>query len=275
MIVACKWAREHKIPYLGICLGMQIAVIEWARNVCGIKDANSAELVPGCPSPAVIFMPEISKTHLGGTMRLGLRPTIFEPSTENAKIRRLYGGQGTVWERHRHRYEVNPEMVERFEKADGKKGGLKFIGRDESGQRMQILEIEGQSSFNLRSSSSARLDTDSSRLPTSYRPPVLCRTPGAPRVLLPTAQPVSSVPRFPRRRVRTRVDGRAPPAKREGVPCASPRVVDGHQAGRAGGRGGQGQDRRGRRPGQREGLSLETVRRGETRKRVFSAMLML
>lgn len=79
-------------------------------------------------------------------MRLGLRPTIFEPSTENSKIRRLYGGEATVWERHRHRYEVNPEMVATFEKGDGKgQGGLKFIGRDESGQRMQIIEMDGES----------------------------------------------------------------------------------------------------------------------------------
>lgn len=111
-------------------------------------DANSAELDPNTTNPAVIFMPEISKTHLGGTMRLGLRPTIFEPSTEKSKIRQLYGGEECVWERHRHRYEVNPEMVERLEKGAGEgQDGFKFIGRDETGQRMQILENFGQSLF--------------------------------------------------------------------------------------------------------------------------------
>ncbi|CED82916.1 ctp synthase [Phaffia rhodozyma] len=148
MIVAAKWAREHKVPYLGICLGLQIAVIEWARHVCGIKDAGSAELTPDTLNPAVIFMPEISKTHLGGTMRLGLRPTMFEPKTEDSKIRRLYGGKSAVWERHRHRYEVNPKMVPTFEKARDKDGEqLKFLGRDETGQRMQIIEMTGHPYF--------------------------------------------------------------------------------------------------------------------------------
>jgi len=85
-------------------------------------------------------MPEISKTHLGGTMRLGLRPTIFEPETEWSRVRQLYGGAETIWERHRHRYEVNPAYVERIEKA-----GFKFIGRDETGQRMQVAELPGES----------------------------------------------------------------------------------------------------------------------------------
>jgi CTP synthase len=106
-------------------------------------DAASAEFVPTCPNPAIIFMPEISKTHLGGTMRLGLRPTIFASDTESSTIRKLYGGKPEVWERHRHRYEVNPEMVDRLEKGDGKKGGLRFIGKDERGERMQIVEVAG------------------------------------------------------------------------------------------------------------------------------------
>jgi CTP synthase len=82
-------------------------------------------------------MPEISKTHMGGTMRLGLRPTEFEPETESwSKIRKLYGGKAKIWERHRHRYEVNPEYVERLQKS-----GLEFIGKDETGERMQVLEL--------------------------------------------------------------------------------------------------------------------------------------
>lgn len=85
-------------------------------------------------------MPEISKTHLGGTMRLGLRPTLFEPKTESSKIRRLYGDEETIWERHRHRYEVGPDYVERLEKP----GRLRFIGKDERGERMQVLELDGE-----------------------------------------------------------------------------------------------------------------------------------
>lgn len=143
MIAAIKWAREKKVPFLGICLGFQIAVIEWARNVCGLDDAHSAELVPNTPHPVIVFMPEISKTHLGGTMRLGLRPTLFEPNTEDSKLRRLYGGEEIIWERHRHRYEVGPSYVDTLENA----GGLRFIGKDERGERMQALELDDHPYF--------------------------------------------------------------------------------------------------------------------------------
>ena len=142
MIMAAKWARENKIPYLGICLGMQIAVIEFARHMCGMKEANSAELDPETPTPVVVYMPEISKTHMGGTMRLGLRPTVFQPNTETSKVRKLYNDQPSVDERHRHRYEVNPEHVSTFES-----NGLKFIGRDESGERMEIVELDDHPFF--------------------------------------------------------------------------------------------------------------------------------
>ncbi|KAF9975022.1 CTP synthase ura7 [Actinomortierella ambigua] len=141
-IAAAKWAREQKIPYLGICLGLQIAVIEFARNVCGITDADSAELNENTPSPVVVFMPEISKTHLGGTMRLGIRPTAFQANTESSKIRKLYGGVEAVEERHRHRYEINPEMIHKFEEK-----GLRFVGKDETGQRMEIVELAGHPYF--------------------------------------------------------------------------------------------------------------------------------
>ncbi|UZJ53351.1 hypothetical protein CBS101457_002671 [Exobasidium rhododendri] len=119
MIKAANWARERRVPFLGICLGFQVAVVEFARNVCGIQDAGSSELNPECASPVVIYMPEISKTHLGGTMRLGLRPSLFTSgSQEWSKIRKLYGGAGTVWERHRHRYEINPKYIERIERGN-------------------------------------------------------------------------------------------------------------------------------------------------------------
>ncbi|KAI8147210.1 CTP synthase [Fennellomyces sp. T-0311] len=143
MVMAAKWAREHKVPYLGICLGMHIAIIEYARHVCGMRDAFSAEMDPDCKTPVVIYMPEISKTHMGATMRLGLRSTLFQPGTENTSIvRRLHGGAASVEERHRHRYEINPEMVATFEEK-----GLRFVGRDESGKRMEIVEMQGHPFF--------------------------------------------------------------------------------------------------------------------------------
>lgn len=92
--------------------------------------------------PVIVYMPEISKTHLGGTMRLGLRPTIFNEGTESwSKIRRLYGGVEVIRERHRHRYEVGPQYIERLEKT-----GMNFIGRDDKGERMQVLELRGAQS---------------------------------------------------------------------------------------------------------------------------------
>ncbi|KAL4567841.1 hypothetical protein LXL04_023437 [Taraxacum kok-saghyz] len=133
-IIAAKYARENNIPYLGICLGMQIAVIEYARSVLGLSDANSTEFHPNTKNPCVIFMPEGSKTHMGGTMRLGSRKTYFQAT--DSKASQLYGTQTFIDERHRHRYEVNPEMVSQLENA-----GLSFTGKDESGQRMQIIEI--------------------------------------------------------------------------------------------------------------------------------------
>lgn len=80
-------------------------------------------------------------------MRLGLRPTVFEPSTEGSKLRRLYGGKQVVWERHRHRYEVEPKYVDELEAA----GELRFVGKDERGERMQMLELDGESSDFIRS----------------------------------------------------------------------------------------------------------------------------
>ncbi|KAI9302753.1 CTP synthase [Cunninghamella echinulata] len=142
MILAAKWARENKIPYLGICLGMQIAVIEFARNVCGMEKAHSAEFFPDCEDPVVIYMPEISKTHMGGTMRLGVRPTLFQPGSENSRVRRLYENKSEIDERYRHRYEVNPTVVEKIESH-----GLKFIAKDDTGDRMEIVELDDHPYF--------------------------------------------------------------------------------------------------------------------------------
>ncbi|KAG9304633.1 hypothetical protein G9A89_020197 [Geosiphon pyriformis] len=215
-LAAVKWARENKIPYLGICLGLQVAVIEFSRHVCGLLGANSEELDPNTTHKVIVYMPEISRTHLGGTMRLGLRPTKFLQGSETwSKIHKLYEsdnnksvhprnpnskkeqkiisenglifgkngtksvlngkkiiGNGTsalisnrileeftsitengicdgdnrnpsyscttvIEERHRHRYEVNPDIVKCLEAQ-----GLMFVGRDETGKRMEILELK-------------------------------------------------------------------------------------------------------------------------------------
>lgn len=133
-ILAAKYAREKDVPFLGICLGMQIAVIEFARSVLGLQDANSTEFDPKTKNPCVIFMPEGSKTHMGGTMRLGSRRTYFEFA--DCKSAKLYGGVSFVDERHRHRYEVNPNMTSQLEDA-----GLSFVGKDETGHRMEIVEL--------------------------------------------------------------------------------------------------------------------------------------
>ncbi|XP_044468707.1 CTP synthase isoform X2 [Mangifera indica] len=139
-ILAAKYARENKVPFLGICLGMQIAVIEFARSVLGLHNANSTEFDPETSNPCVIFMPEGSKTHMGGTMRLGSRRTYFKVA--DCKSAKLYGNARFVDERHRHRYEVNPDMVSQLESA-----GLSFVGRDESGQRMEIIELPSHPYF--------------------------------------------------------------------------------------------------------------------------------
>jgi CTP synthase len=135
-ILAANYARTNSVPYLGICLGLQIATIEFCRNVLGLENANSTEFDENTPHPAVVFMPEISKTHLGGTMRLGSRPTIFQ--VDDCMMRRLYGGYAEVDERHRHRYEVNPDLISNIEAA-----GLNFVGKDETGLRCEIFELEG------------------------------------------------------------------------------------------------------------------------------------
>ncbi|PPD71929.1 hypothetical protein GOBAR_DD31169 [Gossypium barbadense] len=134
MILAAKYARENNVPYLGICLGMQISVIEYARSVLGLEKANSNEFDDETPDPVVIFMPEGSRTHMGSTMRLGSRRTLFQ--TPDCVTSKLYCNPYYVDERHRHRYEVNPDAIGVLEEA-----GLKFVGKDETGKRMEVLEL--------------------------------------------------------------------------------------------------------------------------------------
>ncbi|KAL3937135.1 MAG: hypothetical protein SGBAC_007690 [Bacillariaceae sp.] len=136
-INAIRKAREEKIPFLGICLGMQAAVIEYARSFGGMPTAHSAEfqkdLTEG-KDDVVIFMPEGDRERMGGTMRLGARETILQGGS---LARKLYGHE-RIMERHRHRYEVNPIYASKLEEL-----GLKFVGKntDASGERMEVIEL--------------------------------------------------------------------------------------------------------------------------------------
>ncbi|KAL8845955.1 MAG: hypothetical protein Q9221_008917 [Calogaya cf. arnoldii] len=168
MVAAAKWAREKKVPYLGICLGMQIAVVEFCRNICGIPGAQSEEFVADADDKVIIYMPEISKETKGASLRLGLKNTYYQENSGFSKLRQLYekkapsvnglpaasvpnstataDGEPTcktapgqpliISERHRHRYEVNAAYIEKMASH-----GLDFIGKDESGKRMEILEL--------------------------------------------------------------------------------------------------------------------------------------
>ncbi|UYV68005.1 CTPS1 [Cordylochernes scorpioides] len=139
-IAAIKWARENKKPFLGVCLGFQCAVVEFARHVVGLKDAQSTEFNPEGPHPVVTDMPEHTSGDMGGTMRLGKRTTVFVKP--DSVIQRLYNGAEQVDERHRHRYEVNPSYVSQLEDA-----GISFIGHDTTGARMEILELKDHPYF--------------------------------------------------------------------------------------------------------------------------------
>ncbi|CAN0403429.1 unnamed protein product [Pylaiella littoralis] len=137
-ILTAKWARETGKPLLGVCLGFQCMVVEHCRTLLGWEGANSTECDEATPHPVVIFMPEVDKKVMGATMRLGQRKTVLRPfkGGESSLSAKLYGGVSEVMERHRHRYEVNPEKIDEIEA-----GGLEFVGRDESGLRMEIAEI--------------------------------------------------------------------------------------------------------------------------------------
>ncbi|CCD26955.1 CTP synthase URA7 NDAI_0J00630 [Naumovozyma dairenensis CBS 421] len=144
MMLASRWARENHIPFLGVCLGLQIATIEFARDVLNLKGASSTEFLEDLDekNQIVIYMPEIDKTTMGGNMRLGLRPTYFQDETEWSQIKQLYGNQPSVLERHRHRYEINPDIVDALEEH-----GLMFVGKDETGKRCEILELKNHPYF--------------------------------------------------------------------------------------------------------------------------------
>ena len=141
-IAAIRYAREQKIPYLGICLGMQLATIEFARNVCGLADANSTEFAPDTPHPVVALIIEwldrtgkverrTDESDLGGTMRLGAQKCPVVPGTLASRI---YGVE--VNERHRHRYEVNNVYVPQFEEK-----GYKVSARTPSENLPEMMEL--------------------------------------------------------------------------------------------------------------------------------------
>uniref|UniRef100_A0A7N8Y011 CTP synthase n=1 Tax=Mastacembelus armatus TaxID=205130 RepID=A0A7N8Y011_9TELE len=139
-MLAISWARKQNKPFLGVCLGMQLAVCEFARNVLGWEDASSTEFNPESRHPVVIEMPEHNPGQMGGTMRLGKRRTIFKSSS--SLLRKLYGNVEYVEERHRHRFEVNPELTHHFEKK-----GLQFVGQDVEGERMEVIELDDHCYF--------------------------------------------------------------------------------------------------------------------------------
>lgn len=132
-IIAIKFARENCIPFLGICYGFQLAVIEFARHVCSLKEANSTEINPDSPNPVIDLMPEQRGVEAkGATMRLGAHKIVVEPNTIAYK---LYG-RGEVFERHRHRFEVNLDYSETL-----RKHGLVFSGKSADARRMELLEL--------------------------------------------------------------------------------------------------------------------------------------
>ncbi len=139
--ISCiKYARENNLPYLGLCFGFQMAVIEFARNVCGLKKANSTELEPDCAEPVIDILPEQKKIEgLGGNMRLGGKDIELKPQTLAWK---LFGRTDSVRMRFRHRYEVDPRYIEPLEKA-----GLVFSGKAPNQPIMQILEIPSHPFF--------------------------------------------------------------------------------------------------------------------------------
>jgi CTP synthase len=135
IISAANFARENNIPYLGICFGFQLALVAFARHVCGINDANSTELDPKTKNPIVDFMPEQRNIHdMGGTMRLGGHDIVIAPST---LAHTLYGAP-EIRRRHRHRYEFNLHYQEQITKA-----GLVLSAHSDKGRRTEIMEIPG------------------------------------------------------------------------------------------------------------------------------------
>jgi len=139
-IAAVRHARTGGVPYLGICLGMQVAVVEFAREVCGWSDANSGEFDEETPHAVIDLLPEQRQIEeRGGTMRLGADPVHLVPGT---RVRAAYGDEAVVYERHRHRYEVNPSLRPQLEQA-----GLVMSGLSPDGRLVECIELPGHPWF--------------------------------------------------------------------------------------------------------------------------------
>jgi CTP synthase len=141
-ISTIRYCRENGIPYLGLCLGMQLAVVEYARNVCSLKDAHSTEIDKKTPHPVIDFIPEqvkiLQESRYGATMRLGAYPAVLK---KGSIVHSLYGSENAS-ERHRHRYEVNPDYVEKLEGC-----GIVFSGRSPDGVLMEFMELPNHPYF--------------------------------------------------------------------------------------------------------------------------------
>ena len=138
-IIAVKYARENKLPFFGICLGMQMAVIEFARNVLGLKDAHSTEMNPNTPTPVIDLMEEQKKVTIkGGTMRLGSYPCVLK---EGSLARHIYGKE-EISERHRHRWEFNNAYLSQFEEA-----GMVPSGTNPESRLVEIIELPAHPFF--------------------------------------------------------------------------------------------------------------------------------
>ncbi len=139
MIAAARYARENNIPYLGLCLGMQVAIIECARNLCGFHDAHSIELDPNTTHPVIALMPDQSGVEdIGGTLRLGSYPCVLDKSS---KAYQVYG-QDTIHERHRHRYEVNNDY-----RSVLTEHGMKLCGLSPDNRIVEMVELIGHPWF--------------------------------------------------------------------------------------------------------------------------------
>ena len=148
-VQAARFARERQVPYLGICLGMQTAVIEFARNMAGLEDAHSTEFNQDAAHPVIALVTEWTagdgtmehrdeEADLGGTMRLGGQPCVL---SEGSKVRSLYGSSEIV-ERHRHRYELNNRYIQQLVEH-----GLIVAGRSTDGELVEIIELDGHPWF--------------------------------------------------------------------------------------------------------------------------------
>lgn len=135
-IKAVKYVREHKIPYLGLCYGLQMAVIEFSRHVCRLSSAHTTEYEPTCSKPVIDILPEqkaqLAQKNYGATMRLGEQKAILKTGTIVAEAY----GRPSVWERHRHRYEINPKYIKILEKH-----GAVFSGRSPDRRLMEFFEL--------------------------------------------------------------------------------------------------------------------------------------